>query len=271
MAVVSAATEPRAVRALLVGDSGTGKTGALISLLRAGYTIRMLDMDNNADSLIQLCRHQDPTLLSRLDIMSFRDSFRASISAGIETAGPAKAYIEAIKAMNKWDDGSVPASWDRKTIFVLDSLTMFGWAAYLWAKGQNPTAKDGRQWYAQAGETIKNYLQMITSPAFNPHVLVLSHINLVDMPDGSVKGYASSLGKALGPEIPKVFPTMLQAVVRGSGPNVKRVIQTVPSALLDLKNPIPWALDKELPLDTGLATIFSLLLGEDKGKANAPA
>lgn len=262
MALASSLTESPAIRALLVGNSGSGKTGALISLLRAGYTIRMLDMDNNSTSLIELCKREDKKLLERLDIISFRDKFRASQATGTEVAGQAKAYVEAMKIMTKWDDGSTPSEWDRKTIFVLDTLTSLSWSAYLWAKSMNPSAKDGRQWYAASGEVIKNYLQMITSPDFNPHVLVLSHIDLVDMPDGSVKGFASALGKALGPQVPKVFSTMLCAEVKGTGNSVKRTIQTMPSQLLDLKNPTPWAFDKELPLDTGLATIFTKLLGE---------
>lgn len=269
MAKISATAERKPVRMLLVGNSGSGKTGALISLLRAGYTIRMLDMDNNVDSLVQLCLRENPALLDRLDVISIRDKFRASQMTGVEVDGQPKAFVEAVNFMRKWDDGSTPGQWDRKTIFALDTLTSFSWAGLLWAKGMNPSAKDARQWYATAGETLKNYLQLITSPAFNPHVIVLSHVNLVDMPDGSVKGFASALGKALGPEIPKVFSTMIEASVKGTGQSVKRTIQTMPSALLDLKNPIPWALEKELPLDTGLATIFSRLLGEEEGTANA--
>ena len=31
---------------LLIGDSGTGKTGALAPLIKKGYRVRILDMDN---------------------------------------------------------------------------------------------------------------------------------------------------------------------------------------------------------------------------------
>ena len=39
------------VKLLLCGDSGSGKSGALASLVGAGYKLRILDMDNGLDSL----------------------------------------------------------------------------------------------------------------------------------------------------------------------------------------------------------------------------
>lgn len=249
------------LRILYVGNSGAGKTGSLISLLRAGYEIRMLDMDYNSKSLVELCKKENPELLERLDVVSLRDKFRASQTSGVEVNGQPRAFVDMLKLMNKWDDGSVPGTWPENTIFVVDTLTSVGRAAFHWAKGMNSAAKDPRQWYAAAGEALTSFLEMVTSPSFENHVIVLSHIDLVDMPDGSVQGYASSLGKALGPKVPKVFSTMLLAERKGSGDKVRRTIQTMPTALMDLKSPAPWLLEKELPLDTGMATIFEKLIG----------
>lgn len=249
------------LRVLYVGNSGSGKTGSLISLLQAGYEIRMLDMDHNCKSLIELCKKHNPELLKQLDVISVRDKFRASQLSGVEVSGQPKAFVDMLKLMNKWDDESVPGSWPSNTIFVVDTLTSVGRAAFHWAKGMNPSAKDPRQWYAAAGEALVSFLEMITSPAFANHVIVLSHIDEVERPDGMVQGYASSLGKALGPKIPKVFSTMVMAERKGTGSNVRRTIQTMPTQMMDLKSPIPWALEKELPLETGMATIFEKLLG----------
>ncbi len=247
------------VRALYIGDSGSGKTGSLISLLQAGYNIRMLDLDNNADSLIQLCKHIDPKLLDSLDIISVRDKFRATQMTGLEVAGQPKAWVDALKYLNKWDDGTSIAEWDNKTIFVLDTLTSAGRAAFHWAKGMNPTSKEPRQWYAAGQDSLKTLLELLTSPEFTCHILVLSHIDLVERDDGSMKGYASSLGKALGPQIAKVFPTLIMAETKGSGTNVKRTIATLPTMMIDLKNPVPFAIDARYPLETGLASIFTAL------------
>lgn len=260
MAKVSAQAEQKPLRALYIGNSGSGKTGSLISLLRMGYKIKMLDMDNNASSLIELCKHEDPALLENLDIISLRDKFRSSQTFGVEVSGQPKAFVNMLGYLNKWDDGSTPADWGTDTIFALDTLTKASRSAFHWAKGMNPQSKDPRQWYGAAQEAIKTMLEMITSPDFGPHVLVLSHIDLVEMPDGGMQGFASSVGKALGPQIANTFSTLILAEKKGSGKNVKRQISTVPSALLDLKNPKPFALEDSYPLDTGMASIFKSLL-----------
>lgn len=249
------------VRALYIGDSGAGKTGSLISLLQAGYNIRMLDLDNNVDSLVQLCKHHDEKLLAQLDVISIRDKFRASQVSGLEVAGQAKAYVEALKFLNKWDDGTSIAEWDKNTIFVLDTMTSAGRAAFHWAKGMIPNAKDPRQWYAAGQDSLKTLLELLTSPDFNCHILVLSHIDLIERDDGTTKGYASSLGKALGPQIAKVFPTLLMAETKGSGSAVKRTIATQSTMLVDLKNPVPFKMEGRYPLETGMASIFEVLVG----------
>jgi hypothetical protein len=258
MAKASLRKDP--LRILYIGNSGSGKTGSLISLLRAGYNIRMLDMDRNADSLLELANHEDPKLLDRIDLISLRDKFRASQISGLEVKGQPKAYVDMLKFLEKWDDGTSFDDLGPETVFVLDTLTSASRAAFHWAKGMNPTSKDPRQWYAQAQDSIKTLLELLTAPEIKCHVMVLSHIDLVEMPDGSSKGFASSVGKALGPQIAKTFPTLIVAESRGSGKNVKRTIGTMPTPLLDLKNPKPFALESEYPLDTGLATIFAKLL-----------
>lgn len=248
------------VKMLNIGVSGSGKTCSLMSLLEDGYEIGILDMDNNSSSLIQLIKKKNPALLKQLDIISLRDKMRASQSLGLEVSGPPKAFVNMLKYLNEWDDGSKPQDWGPKKILVVDTLSSVGRSAFHWAKGMNPTVKDGRQWYAQAGEAIQSFIELLTSPEFKTNVIVLSHIELVDMPDNSVKGFVSSLGKALGPKIPRTFPTLVVTESKGSGTNVKRTISTTPSMLVDMKNPVPWKLQSSLPIETGMATIFKELL-----------
>lgn len=259
--------EVKPVRALYIGNSGSGKTGSLISLLQAGYTIRMLDMDNNADSLKEQCRHHDAKLLDRFDIISLRDKFRASTLRGLETDGAPKAYVEALKYLNKWDDDSKISEWGGDTIFVLDTLTSMGRAAFHWAAGMAPDVKDKRQWYAQAQESLKTLLELLTSPTYKCHILVLSHIDLIELDDGTTKGYASSLGKALGPQIAKVFPTLIMAESKGTGDQTKKTITTRSTNMIDLKNPVPFKMEGRYPLETGMASIFEVLYGPRKPQA----
>jgi hypothetical protein len=247
------------LKALYVGSSGSGKTGSLVSLLMAGYKIKMLDMDVGTAALRAYIDKDCPDKIDNFDYISLRDKMKADSQKGAKVSGAPKAYTDAIKYLGKWDDESDPATWGKDTIFVLDTLTLFGRSAYRWAQGMNPTAKDPRQWYAAAQASIQDVIDLLTSKEFGCHVLVLSHIDFVDNSDGTTKGYASSIGKALGPKLPATFDTMILAETRGTGENVKRTITTMPTALIDLKNPKSFNVPKSLPLSTGMATIFEEL------------
>jgi hypothetical protein len=253
-------------KTLLVGDSGTGKTGALLSLIQAGYNIRMLDFDNGADTLVQLIKHYCPERLHQFDYITIRDKFKADTIHGIKLDGSAKAYKDGIKYLNKWDDDSIPSEWGNDTIFVLDTLSSFGRAAFLWAQSLSPLSAagkkaDGRQWYGTAQDSIKMVLDLLTSNGFKCHVIVSSHVQLIEITEGVFKGQVSAIGKALGSDIPKVFNNMVQADSIGTGDAVKRTLLTKSTGLMENKTVIPWALDKKLPLETGLATIFEKVTG----------
>lgn len=244
------------VKLLLVGNSGSGKTGSLASLV-PDYNLRILDMDNGLDVLKELVSIQHPARLSSIEYETLRDAYKAS-PQGPRVLTP-RAYVKAVNLIDKWSDGSVPETWGPDHILVIDSLTMLGKAAYAWAVAQNPASKDPRQWYRGAQESLDNVLDAITSETFRTNVIVLSHIDIVETPEGLVKGAASAIGKALGNKIPRYFNTMLLAESRGVGKNVSRKIHTVPTSLLDLKNPAPTRVATEYPLETGLAEIFKTL------------
>jgi RecA/RadA recombinase len=163
----------------------------------------------------------------------------------------------------KWSDGSKPQDWGPDTIFVLDSLSALGRAAFEWAKGMNPTSKDPRQWYGTGQKALEDVLSNLTDAAFNANVIVISHVQLQELPDGSVKGYTNALGKAMGGVIPRYFNTLLLAERSGTGENARRKICTVPTGLVDLKTAAPFKLTKDYDLGTGLATIFEKLKETD--------
>lgn len=249
------------LRLLLLGDSGAGKTGALVSLVEAGYKLRILDMDNNLLSLITYIRKDCPDKIGLVDAETRRDRFRMTTS-GPMVQGTPKAFAEAMGLLNKWSDDTVPSEWGKDTVFVLDSLTRMSDAAFEWAKGMAPTVKDPRQWYGTAQDAVEHTLALLTSPEFHAHVIVISHVDIRELTDGTTKGYPMSIGKALGPVIPTYFSTMILAETSGTGDNVKRRLRTVPTGILDLKNPAPFRISKELPLETGMATLFEQLKGK---------
>ena len=90
-------------------------------------------------------------------------------------------------------------------------------------------------------------------------MIVISHIDLREQADGTTKGFASSIGASLGPKLPRYFNTLVLSETVGTGTNVRRRIKTVPTQLLDLKNPAPMKIAGEYPLETGMASIFEKL------------
>lgn len=250
-------TASTVVKLLLIGDSGTGKTGSIASLVKAGYDIRVLDMDNGWESLAAAVRRTSPERLSSVIVESFRDKYKSSPLGPIIDGAP-KAFPSAIKLLDKWNDLGAPANWGPSAILVLDSLTFFSDAAYAWADALNPSAKDKRQIYGAAQEAIEHVLALLTGPSFNTNVIVTAHIRFIDMPDGSKRGYPTAVGQALSPTIPRYFNSVAACQTQPGG---KRTIQTVSTALIDLKNPNSFEMEKSLPIETGLATFFEVLRG----------
>lgn len=250
---------------LLEGDSGSGKTGALTSLVAAGYSLRILDMDNGLETLKTFVSKECPNNLPNVEFRTLRDRYKSS-PLGPIVEGTPKAFVDALKMLDRWrydgiDLGS-PATWGSETIVVIDSLTFLSDAAFEWAKGLNPSAKDPRQWYGTAQDAIEKVLAMLTSVSFETNVIVISHIKYMETPDGT-KGYPTAVGSALSPVIPRYFNSVAMCRTSATG---RRTIHTATTGTVDLKNPKPFEMAKEYPIATGLADFFSVLRTQPQPK-----
>lgn len=252
-----------------VGDSSTGKTGSLVSLVAAGYKLRILDMDAGISILSAYVKKQCPDKLANVDVVQFRDKFGMKQDGSVGVTGSPKAFSNAIKTLDKWptSDPAVfetPKEFGPDTFLVIDTLTTLGKAAMAWAEGMNPTAKDPRQWYFGAQQAIENIVAMLMGPDFKTNVIICTHISSRDLEDGMKKGFpASGAGTALGPTLAKYCNTMVLAETSGFGENTKRWIKTTPTGYIDLKSAAPFAMAAKYDLGTGLAEIVKTL------KANA--
>lgn len=248
------------VKTLLCGDSGTGKTGALASLVKAGYKLGILDMDAKVASGI-LPKVLTENERDRVSFMSFRDKRRINGNTGTATiSGRPTAFANAMRALDQWEDGSRPEEWGEDAIFVLDSTTFLGEAAYSWAEGKNPGVKDPRQYYGEAQEAVETMIAQLTADDFCAHVVVITHLTYTERQDGTVKGYPSAIGKALGPRIPSYFNHLLLAETGPANKGAQRQIRVVPTAVVDAKTAVTSLKDPVLPQDTGLATFFQEVL-----------
>lgn len=250
------------VKILFVGNSGAGKTGALAALVQAGYKLRIYDFDNGLEALFHHVKEIDPKLLDNIQYAQFRDKVKMT-AAGSKVVGVPKAYPNCMAALESWpDDGSDPAELGEDYVVVVDALTNVGRAAFKWATAANPSSKDPRQWYKAAQDLVEDMIANLTSEEFRCHVIVISHVDVGETTDGRIKAFVSAIGKALGPKLPRFFNTMLLSETSGAGKTVKRTIKTVPTNLLDLKNPAPHKIKETYPMETGLLDIFRALGGK---------
>lgn len=245
------------VKLLLTGDSGSGKSGALTSLVGAGYQLRVLDMDNGLDPLKTFVQHECPDCLDNVEFVTLRDGYKTT-AAGPKVDKP-KAFVNAMKMLDHWkyDDTDLgkPSEWGPDCILVLDSLTFFSDAAFDWAESLNPGAKDPRQWYYAAQQAVESALALLTSGSFATNVIVIAHVRYITNDDGTTKGYPTSVGSALGPAIPRYFNHWAQCMNKAG----KRTIQTAATAQFDLKNTKPFEIEKTYDLGDGLAKFFAVL------------
>jgi len=262
---------------LLVSDSGMGKTGALASLARAGYSLRILDFDNGTQILASLLK-DDPDAMSRVYVEKCTDSFK-NVQGRLLPRTPLVAWTKAVTLLSNWKSDSLGpvSSWDSNSILVIDSLTHCGEAAmryhqYLNAKlGQHPTLPD----WGIVQTMIKELLEMLKDSEIKCQVCVITHIdwrwreirggkeNLQVLGRELEGGFPSAPGNKLPEKVGSYFNDALQVVCTGVGPAMKRKITTVPMVSLGLKSSNPTGVKREYPIETGLAQYFYDVLGSN--------
>lgn len=273
MAKLSEHSSSVTTKAILIGDSGSGKTGACASLaaseltlengkkIKAGYNLRIIDTDAGLDVLANILRHPaspyGSDALDRVDYVTVTDPMRL---VG-KTMVPSKASVwqRVIKLLETWDNGI--AKWTSNDVLILDSLTTLSTAALNFTLamngrlGQQPEQRD----WGGGQQLIEGLLQMLTDETIKCNVIVISHISFIGEDNGALHGYPATLGKALPPKVGRYFNTILQAKSSGTGTNTKRKIMTNTVGLVELKNSNPYTVKAEYPLSTGLAEYFAAI------------
>lgn len=269
------------VKCLVIGDSGLGKTGALVSLLEKGFKLRVADFDNGLDIIKNILKQKGrQDLYKNLSYHLCLDPMRA---AGVNLVpARAEAWGKLVKLIgSEWGDGLPPLQeCGPETIFVLDSLTFAGKACLRHIQSLNnrlavlPEIQD----FHAAQQLQQNLCATLYDSTNIPcHVIVLSHIREVALTrqeldnkqrpiqieiPGTRKGFAETgTGKAFSPLVGRYFNTILMVDMVGSGPSTRRVIRTIPWDNVGLKNSAPTTTKAEYPLETGLAEYFAAVTG----------
>lgn len=260
------------IKLLLLGDAKSGKTGSLVSLVKAGYKLRILDLDNLLDVLKYYIIEQCPEMLANVEFRTLRDKYKNS-AAGTVIEGVPKAWIESLKMLNKWkykdDDEEVdlgsPGDWGPDTILVIDSLSRWCDAAYNFHQAMAPSGMDGRNIFFQAQQDVEKQLASLTSDTLECNLIVICHGVYQDLEGGATKIFPQGIGQKLSPKIPSYFPNY----IRYKNVNGQRTIQTVSDPMIDLANARPSLIKGTFKIETGLAEIFAALRGQAKEEPKA--
>jgi hypothetical protein len=251
------------VKALYLGDPGSGKTGSLTSLVSAGYKLRVYDFDNLLTPLVQYVMRECPENAGNVAYQTFTDKMKGPDNPGMMMGkvlkvtpfldGQAKAFASAMKQFNHWrvgdEDLGVPATWGKDTVVVVDTLTTMAEAAFRYCEALNPLGLEPQATYFAAQRMLVNVLALLGSDSFATNVIVIAHIDYDKNHLNITKGFPRSIGSALNSKISGFFNCVLMA-------EDAKWIKTKSTGIVDLKNPVAFRVEERLPLETGLATFF---------------
>lgn len=246
------------VKAMLAADSGSGKSGALASLVDAGMKVRVLDFDNGLSVVKGYVKDK-----SKLANMHYVDQLQDQMKllAGRIGIQKAPAFQRAMDALDKggkeyWGADIPPLEeWGPDTVLALDSLTMAGRTSLQMVMQANAAGFKSPeiQHYGTAMENIEKWIQMLMSSAVKCHVIINTHITGVE---GEARLYPDALGSKLPPKIGKHVDNLFGLRLVGG----KRVFLTVKDGLLALKSAVK--LDEQIPIENGWVTIFEKITGK---------
>lgn len=259
------------IKLLNLGESGTGKTGMTASLAKAGYNLWFLDYDAGfatRNSLLDVLK-DDRAAMARVHYEILRDNI--TIQNGLpKLKPPIHAYKDAGKTLVAWEADKFTSN----DIIVLDTLTTFSDAAFNEAMmvggrlNQRPQLQD----YGWCADSVKLFIEMLTSPELNCHVIVNTHIRWFSGDDEN-QTQARGLPNAKGQEISRVVSRYFNSVILsrsvGQGPAAKRVISTQPQGVVEVKSSAPSSVKATYPIETGMASLFADILGKSPTQTKA--
>lgn len=257
---------------LIVGDSGTGKTGCLGSLAAAGYNVRIIDLDNGVDILRAVMT--DPKYvpsvypadaISRVDYETLTDQMKNT--NGRLTPGKATVWQRMTKLLELWktetaDYGSI-TTWTSKDVLVLDNLSRATTAATNFLQSMSARLGQKVNWDEIYGtqQLLETLAQTFFDEAVKCQVIVLAHPDYIEDQSGVKRGYPATIGNKLSPRFGGYFNNVVETKSSGSGAGRTRKILTKGSGAIEVKTSNPGVVKAEYSIETGLAELFKDLQG----------
>jgi hypothetical protein len=245
--------QSRLVKALILGVSGSGKTGGLTSLVEAGYNLYILDFDSGLGYLTGWLKKNRPELLNHVHFERITTDL-SIIGGTLRMVGTPLFYTKAIKTIAQWEKEKVL---NENSILVIDSVTMLSSliTKHVQALDGKFEGPPNQKHYGAVAAMLKDFFSYLYSDKLPTNVLVHAHIHEDTNETGAIISKAPEvIGGTLRRGLPAYFDDMWLLERRGG----KRVYITTGMPMLELK-----ASDPDVPAKVehpdGLAQIFEII------------
>ena len=203
---------------LLIGKSGSGKTGSLASLVASGYNLRIIDTDKGVRPLRSLLTDDhypyakiikakgidiakavryvavDTAMKLRTIMVKLPGEGNRTKSETLLAPNDARAWATVLDLLDNWEGkesgfGSV-RTWTPNEVLVLDSFSTLATCAYYFCQSMNGRlgARDqGYDYQRDVGEAqsqLRRLLELLYDSSVTCNVVVISHITWVDESHG---------------------------------------------------------------------------------------
>src|ERR1700735_66319 len=225
---------------IVIGESGSGKTGMLAALVCAGYRLRIIDTDKGITILRSLLTH------SKYPYAAYCKDHGIDVGKAVQFAHidtPMKlgttthkvngrdktetilsprngnAWGNIVKAMEKWPDEEDSGkahieNWDENWVFVLDTLTTTAFYSFYFLQelnGHLGSREDGNEYRRDIGGAqtqLRRLLEFIGNSSVRCDCIINSHVRRIDIRRGFSENPAARAEAQATPD-PKGFPSAI--------------------------------------------------------------
>lgn len=230
------------IKLINMGESGHGKTSMLAGLCSAGYNVRVLDLDNGIESLVDILtgpgsKHK-PDAIGRLRWKTLTESYMSRggniVPRGAAVYPGAVAMLETWKGDESYDSkaqepkpcvdslGSI-YSWTDKDVLVVDTLTSLAESAIYHSQmmqgalGNARTSMESMRDAGSAQGMTEKFLQFMRDDNLKCNIVINTHLNWAKEDGTAIEpgyqgvryGFPSAIGKALNMKIGRNFNHIL--------------------------------------------------------------
>lgn len=222
------------IKLINMGESGHGKTSMLAGLCSAGYNVRVLDLDNGIESLVDILtgpgsKHK-PDAIGRLRWKTLTESYMSRggniVPRGATVYPGAIGMLEAWKGDKRYNSktqevelcsdslGSI-YSWTEKDVLSLDTLTTLAESGVhhsqmmQGALGNARSSMEGMRDAGSAQSLVQKFMQFMRDDNLKCNVVINTHLNWAKEDGTAIEpgyqgvryGFPSAIGKALNTKV----------------------------------------------------------------------